>query len=94
MAQDLSKIMGSVDLLKSYISLRKFEIDKIFFFENFEKFDISCGFWVGESHTTVFITSYYSDNINSYWTISAWYQVRIITRREAIIRLYLIYNDL
>ena len=31
MAQDLSKIMGSVDLLKSYISLRKFENDNIFF---------------------------------------------------------------
>ena len=48
MAQNciLSKIMGSVELLKSYISLRKFEIDNTSrkFFENFAKFDISCGF--------------------------------------------------
>ena len=49
----LSKIMGSVELLKSYISLRKFKKLITFFFEIFEKFDISCGFWVSDKYNSI-----------------------------------------
>ena len=89
----LSKIMGSVELLKSYISLRKFE-KLIKFFSKISKKSIFRAVFESVTNTTVLITSYYSDNINSYWAISHRDQVRVITHREAIIRLYLIYNDL